>query len=192
MPFSRAQLRSCFLDWNHCSSHFFGATMGATDAFAPRSCPNVPDRYAHQDCEACRESLQDIRCRRVVYRGSSFRHKRWRFKYRLDGKEKRSSLGTYPEIGLRAARDRRDMARRLVAEGKDPSVAFRSGFPAVPKDEQGEFHGEALQTVAEEWFAKFEHSWKPSHARTIRIRLDKYVYDVLGSMPFRTLRRRTS
>ncbi len=109
--------------------------------------------------------------------------KRWRIKYRLDGKEKRISLGTYPEIGLRAARDRRDMARRLVAEGKDPSVAFRSGFPTVPKDEQGEFHGETLQSVAEEWFAKFEHSWKPSHARTIRIRLDKYVYDVLGSMP---------
>ena len=118
--------------------------------------------------------------------------KRWRFKYRLDGKEKRISLGTYPEIGLRAARDRRDMARRLVAEGKDPSVAFRSGFPAVSKDEQGEFHGETLRKVAEEWFSKFEHSWKPSHARTIRIRLDKYVYDVLGSMPFRTLRRRTS
>lgn len=88
--------------------------------------------------------------------------KRWRFKYRLDGKEKRIRLGTYIEVGLRAARDRRDMARRLVAEGKDPSGAFCSGFPAVSKDEQGEFHGETLRKVAEEWFFKFEHSWKPS------------------------------
>lgn len=76
--------------------------------------------------------------------------KRWRFKYRLDGKEKRISLGTYPEIGLRAARDRRDMARRLVDEGKDPGVAFRSGFSAWSKDGQGEFHGETLQAIAEE------------------------------------------
>ena len=31
LSFSRAQMRSCFLDWNHCSSHFFGATMSLTD-----------------------------------------------------------------------------------------------------------------------------------------------------------------
>ena len=96
MPFSRAQLRSCFLDWNHCSSHFLGATMGATDAFAPRSCPNVPDRYAHQDCEACRESLQDIHADGLYIEVPPSGSKRWRFKYRLDGKEKRISLGTYP------------------------------------------------------------------------------------------------
>ncbi|MEY4593209.1 MAG: hypothetical protein RIR18_2104 [Pseudomonadota bacterium] len=45
----------------------------------------------------------------------------WRLKYRIGGKEKRLSLGTYPETSLAVARDKRDEARRLVAAGTDPS-----------------------------------------------------------------------
>ena len=41
----------------------------------------------------------------------------WRFKYRFDGKENLLSLGIYPEISLKMAREKRDEARRLVAEG---------------------------------------------------------------------------
>ncbi len=44
----------------------------------------------------------------------------WRLKYRVAGKEKRLSLGVYPDVGLKFARDRRDDARRLLAEGVDP------------------------------------------------------------------------
>ena len=45
----------------------------------------------------------------------------WRLKYRVDGKEKKLGLGTYPEVSLSDARKRRDDARELVAAGKDPS-----------------------------------------------------------------------
>ena len=45
----------------------------------------------------------------------------WRFKYRFGGKEKLISIGTYPEISLADARQRRDDARKLVANGVDPS-----------------------------------------------------------------------
>lgn len=64
----------------------------------------------------------------------------WRFKYRFDGKEKLLSLGTYPDVPLagrwideakrergdrsgylKGARDLRDEARELVAQGTDPS-----------------------------------------------------------------------
>ena len=45
----------------------------------------------------------------------------WRLKYRFDGKEKRLSLGVYPDVSLKDARDRRDQARKLVADGVDPS-----------------------------------------------------------------------
>ena len=48
--------------------------------------------------------------------------KLWRFKYRFQGKEQQLSLGTYPEITLKAAREGRDAARRLLAEGIDPSA----------------------------------------------------------------------
>ena len=45
----------------------------------------------------------------------------WRFKYRFDGKEKRLALGVYPDVTLKDARDRRDAARKLLADGIDPS-----------------------------------------------------------------------
>src|ERR1044071_9461987 len=46
----------------------------------------------------------------------------WRFKYRFNGKEKLLSLGTYPDVPLKRAREKRDEARRLVADGVDPSA----------------------------------------------------------------------
>jgi len=49
--------------------------------------------------------------------------KLWRFKYRLDGKEKLLSIGAYPAIGLAQARQIRDAARAAVATGNDPSEA---------------------------------------------------------------------
>jgi len=39
----------------------------------------------------------------------------WRFKYRLDGKEKLISLGTYPEVSLAQARGRPPCVRIVVA-----------------------------------------------------------------------------
>lgn len=45
----------------------------------------------------------------------------WRLKYRVDGKEKKLAIGTYPEVGLADARRRRDEARELLSIGKDPS-----------------------------------------------------------------------
>lgn len=47
--------------------------------------------------------------------------KLWRLKYRVDGREKKLAIGTYPEIGLGEARRRRDEAREALAAGKDPA-----------------------------------------------------------------------
>ena len=46
----------------------------------------------------------------------------WRFKYRRPGtrKENLLSLGTYPDVSLKRAREKRDEARRLLADGIDP------------------------------------------------------------------------
>ena len=45
----------------------------------------------------------------------------WRFKYRLEGKEKLLSFGTYPEVSLKEAREKREQARKHVAAGIDPT-----------------------------------------------------------------------
>lgn len=47
--------------------------------------------------------------------------KLWRMKYRVDGREKKFAIGSYPEVGLAEARKRREEARELLADGKDPS-----------------------------------------------------------------------
>lgn len=47
--------------------------------------------------------------------------KLWRQKYRVDGREKKLSIGPYPDVGLGEARKRRDAAREQLAMGKDPS-----------------------------------------------------------------------
>lgn len=65
----------------------------------------------------------------------------WRLKYRFAEKEKRLSLGVYPEVSLKQARLKRDDARRLLASGIDPSEhrqqsgtpsSRRTGWTAIP------------------------------------------------------------
>lgn len=51
--------------------------------------------------------------------------KYWRQKYRFNGKEKMLAHGVYPDVILKLARERRDAARRLLAEGIDPGETVR-------------------------------------------------------------------
>ena len=53
--------------------------------------------------------------------------KHWRLKFRIDGREKKLALGSYPEISLAMARTRRDEARAAVATGTDPARAKQQG-----------------------------------------------------------------
>lgn len=48
--------------------------------------------------------------------------KLWRFRYRFAGRENMLSFGAFPTVSLADARRKRDDARRLIADGTDPSV----------------------------------------------------------------------
>ncbi|NKJ47188.1 integrase [Burkholderia sp. SG-MS1] len=102
----------------------------------------------------------------------------WRFKYRFGGKEKRLSLGVYPDVGLRDARERRDHARKLLANGVDPGVERK-----VQKAATVERAANSFETVAREWFARYAPGWAKSHADKIMARLEKDVFPWLGSRP---------
>ena len=71
--------------------------------------------------------------------------KLWRFKYRFDGKEKKIAFGAYPEISLLNARQRRDEARRLLAQGIDPSAARRAQKQSTIQEV------ETFEALAKEW-----------------------------------------
>jgi len=97
----------------------------------------------------------------------------WRFKYRFGGKEKLLSLGTYPQVSLKDAREKRDDAKKLLRNHADPAAERQ----AVKQAESGKGSFEA---VAREWFSKFSQSWVPRHAKTIQQRLDNHILPNLG------------
>ncbi len=102
----------------------------------------------------------------------------WRFKYRFGGKEKLLAFGTYPEVSLSDARDRRSEARKLIAKGIDPSEA-RKSQKAVNADKAAN----TFEVVAREWYGKNEPVWSPTHAVMVISRLEKDVFPVIGNRP---------
>lgn len=102
----------------------------------------------------------------------------WRLKYRFGGKEKRISLGVYPDVGLKDARARRDDARRLLANDIDPSENRK-----VQKAASTDRAANSFEVIAREWFAKHSPGWAVSHADKIIQRLEKDVFPWLGGRP---------
>lgn len=105
----------------------------------------------------------------------------WRLKYRFGGKERRLSLGVYPDVSLAQARERRDEARRLLAEGTDPSTVRKAS-----KAEQ-QAQAETFELVARQWHEKFTPSWTPGHAARILTSLSQDAFPWLGHRPIREI-----
>lgn len=102
----------------------------------------------------------------------------WRLDYRFSGKRKTLSMGVYPEVGLKAARERRDEARKLLACGIDPGENRKAAKASKTDGATNSF-----ETVAREWFAKYSPTWATSHSDKIIQRLEKDVFPWIGSNP---------
>jgi len=102
----------------------------------------------------------------------------WRLKYRHGGKEKRLSLGTYPDTGLADARAKRDNARKLLAAGADPGE-HRKAEKAAGEDRAAN----SFEVIAREWFAKQKTNWVQGHADKVLLRLENDVFPWLGARP---------
>ncbi len=103
--------------------------------------------------------------------------KGWRFKYRFAGKEKLISFGTYPEVSLSDAREKRLAARKQVAADIDPSQVRRAQQQSAVQDL------DSFEVVAREWHQKFTPTWTEVHAHTTLRRLERDVFPGLGSLP---------
>ena len=102
----------------------------------------------------------------------------WRLKYRFEGKEKRVSLGVYPDVSLRDARDRRDDARKLLADGIDPSENRKA-----TKSASADRASNSFEVVTREWFAKFSSEWAPSHRDRIVRLFERDIFPWIGGRP---------
>lgn len=98
----------------------------------------------------------------------------WRLKYRIDGREKSLSLGTYPDTPLKRAREKRDEARRLIADGIDPSTVRQAARASL----ENTFEGIAREHLALQG--------KKLDAVTFKKRLalfERHVFPYVGRLP---------
>jgi len=102
----------------------------------------------------------------------------WRLAYRFNGKQKTLSLGTYPEVSLAQARERREDARKLLANRVDPSEARKAVKAAGIEKAFNSF-----EVLAREWHAKQSKKWAPDHSKRTLRRLELDVFPWLGSKP---------
>ncbi|HGN1331879.1 TPA: tyrosine-type recombinase/integrase [Proteus mirabilis] len=104
--------------------------------------------------------------------------KGWRFRYQFNGKSKMISLGIYPVITLNEAREKRDDARRLVANGTDPAEAR--------KEERNKASGQSENTfkkITLEWFNGRKDRWSEGYRDDMMEAFENDVFPYIGDRP---------
>lgn len=102
----------------------------------------------------------------------------WRLKFRFGGKEKQLSFGTYPEVGLKDARGKRDEARKMLADGVDPGENRKAQKTAKSFSAANSF-----EVVAREWLDNRRDSVTPGQtAKTLAI-FENDVFPWMGTTP---------
>lgn len=109
---------------------------------------------------------------------SSKNHKSWRFKYRMQGKEQLLTLGVYPAVSLAEAREKRNDARKLLRERRDPRIVAKR---AKLVGDSGTF--QTFEQAAREWHTVQMPRWKPVHADDVITSLERHIFPYLGTMP---------
>lgn len=104
--------------------------------------------------------------------------KYWRMKYRYAGKEKLLALGVYPDVTLKQARQKREDARRKLADGIDPGELRK-----VEAREKRLAAANSFESVAREWYAKQVHTWVKTHSTDVLRRLEGNIFPAIGPRP---------
>ena len=102
----------------------------------------------------------------------------WRFAYRWQHKQRTMAFGVYPAVSLADARTKRDAARKLLAQGKDPVAVAREQALAAKLAEATTF-----RLVAEEWLAKCEREGRALITMQKQRWLLDFAYPKLGERP---------
>lgn len=110
--------------------------------------------------------------------------KLWWLRYRFGGKAKTLSIGSYPLVTLREARDKAFEARKSISNNVDPSAIKQAERAAIveQKEIQARNVASEFENVAREWFEKHRQSlgWEESHSSKILGRLENDIFPYLG------------
>ena len=104
--------------------------------------------------------------------------KYWRLAYRFGGKQKTLALGVYPDVSLADARNRREQARKLLANDTDPGAVKQA-----QKTAKTEAITSSFASLAAEFHKIKSPIWTPGHAKQWMANLDKYALPVIGDRP---------
>lgn len=104
--------------------------------------------------------------------------KLWRKQYYFGGREKLLSFGAYPEVTLRRAREKRDEARRQLADGIDPSATKRAEKVA---------QADTFAALASEWMDMQRKKYKPKTLKKVEWILKDLLNPHIGSTPIRKI-----
>jgi integrase len=104
--------------------------------------------------------------------------KYWRLDYRLAGKRKTLAIGVYPDMSLSDAREQREQARKLIANGVDPVAVKQAQKVSAIENVENSF-----EVIAREWFVRHAPNWKENHSSKIIARLEKDVFPWIGNRP---------
>lgn len=103
--------------------------------------------------------------------------KLWQLRYRFAGKEKTLSLGQYPVVSLKSAREWALEARKLLAAGLDPMEVKKEAHSAAIASASAPVEVlETVERISREWFEKFGNQWVDSHASKIIRRLERDLF----------------
>ena len=103
--------------------------------------------------------------------------KSWRYDYSFNGKRKTLTIGKYPYISLSDARNEKDIARQLLAHGRDPSVE-RKKKALLSNMAQGN----TFSKIAMEWYENKKRSWSLNTRKTILTYFEKDIFPYVGEM----------
>lgn len=102
----------------------------------------------------------------------------WRVKYRIDGKEKIYSIGTYPAISLAAARVELAEVKALIRENKDPVTQRR-----INRAETSASSDDTFEAVAGVWLAMKQKEWSAGHFTKSARAFERDIYPAIGKLP---------
>lgn len=111
--------------------------------------------------------------------------KLWRFAYRFAGKQKTLYIGAYPALSLADARQRRDDAKKLLANGVDPSADKKQKEVAKTLERLNTF-----EAVTRQWFEDHKANWSTNHAERLLRRLEADIFPLIGNKPIAEIRRK--
>ncbi len=138
-------------------------------------------------------SLTDIKCKAAQPKTKSYKlsdekglyleitpsgSKYWRLKFRFAGKEKKLAFGVYPEVSLKEARDKREVARKQLQEGLDPSHEKKLSKLTSSINSQNTF-----EAIAREWHKKKSGNLTTRHSDYVIRRLEADIFPFIGFRP---------